>query len=95
MLKISETIPIAAITKLVEYLYYDEEKDCEDDDGNFAVNHIFHSVKTVADWLDAVRALETGHTLQCPLGGGPWIFLPEWGAASGCDDQGNPVCTCK
>ena len=56
-------VPIEAITRLVEYLHADEQKDFarraaehnaqENRDGLMLLrnNHIFTSVKTVAEWL--------------------------------------------
>lgn len=32
------------------------------------------------------------HSVNCPLNGGFWVFGEE--ASSGCDDKGNPICTC-
>jgi hypothetical protein len=45
-------IPVASIKKLVEYLYRDEETHFE---GGKERNHIFRSVKKVADWLDEIN----------------------------------------
>jgi hypothetical protein len=49
----TSTIPLIAIRNLVEYLYRDEARNFEDDPGYG--DHIFHSVKKVADWLDEIK----------------------------------------
>jgi hypothetical protein len=51
--------PIDAISKIVDYLYDDEEKDYNynynyDDDLGARRRHIFRSVKRVAKWLDTL-----------------------------------------
>jgi hypothetical protein len=51
-------IPIAAIEKLVAYLY-DEEKhfrECELN-GEETGNHIFRAVKAVGEWLDRAHGI--------------------------------------
>jgi hypothetical protein len=50
----STEAPITAIKRLVEYLYLDEEShyaDCVESGGETS-DHIFKSVKQVADWLE-------------------------------------------
>lgn len=48
-------VPVRAIEKLVDYLEYDEHKHYEEHrlDGPCR-DHIWHSVKAVAAWLDTV-----------------------------------------
>jgi hypothetical protein len=49
-----DDIPIDDISKIVEYLYHDEEKDYFGDDADQS-DHIFLSVRDVAKWLDKIE----------------------------------------
>ena len=51
--------PVADIRRLVDYLYDDEARHCEEMEGadvSFDADHIFHAVKAVADWLGQLSA---------------------------------------
>jgi hypothetical protein len=55
-----KNVPFDAIGKLVVCMYLDERnhyRDCEDETAEYRANHIWHSVKAVADWLDSVNKL--------------------------------------
>lgn len=50
-MKIDKKI-IKSMQKVVDYLYYDEHKDWQQNGSLVKDNHIFHSVKALNDWLN-------------------------------------------
>jgi hypothetical protein len=38
--------------------------------------------------------IQFSHSLQCPLGGGFWVYAPDVGHVTNCTEDGRPVCTC-